>query len=499
MDFAIEARNITKSYGGRFANQNVDLRVRSGSIHAILGENGAGKTTLVKSIFGLVVPDSGEIRFHGTPVKWRGPKDAIRAGLGMVQQHFRLVDSLSVVENVILGQEPIGPGPKIDFKRAVFEIEKRLPSEILRLPWFAKTEDLSIGQKQKLEIVKLLYANAQVLVLDEPTAVLTPQEVKEFFSVLLTLKSQQRTIVIITHKLDEVFAVCDEYTVLRGGRVTGAGEVPKATHKSLVELIVGNEMPSLPEYQAKPRGELLLQVKHLTEKRAGRGALKSISFEVRSREILGIAGVEGSGQTELMEIIFGLRTALGEMTLLGSPKDVWKGVKRDQRVGFVPPDRHRDGFWLDASNLENAVIGLIGSLAHRGWIDWRKISGYVETWIKRFRVEGPGLNFPTRTLSGGNQQKLLFAREVAGRNPKLLICAHPTRGIDLGAVDLVHRELLSLRDRGVGILLISGDLDELFALSDRMHVAYEGELIGEWSRENFDREKIGLAMTRGAT
>jgi ABC-type uncharacterized transport system ATPase subunit len=497
--FAVEARNITKSYGSFLANDQVHLQVRDKTIHALLGENGAGKTTLVKTLFSLIKADSGEISYFGKPVRWTSARDAIAAGVGMVQQHFRIVDRLSVVENIVLGVEPSDGFGRIDIPNAIKEIEKTLPSDSLRLPWEAETSTLSIGQKQKLEIIKLLYRKSKILFLDEPTAVLTPQEVSEFFKILEALRAEGRTIVIITHKLDEVFSICDDFTVLRAGKCVGAGKVKETSPAELIRLIVGRDIQSLPERAPVADPKVILKAKDLTEKRAGRGALKSASFQLVAGEILGIAGVEGSGQRELVEVLCGLRPAIGELEILNKSVPVASRHLRDSRVGLIPPDRHADGLWMEASCLNNVMVGLLKECSSFGVVDWKKARQQATKWIKRFRVEGPGLDGKITALSGGNQQKLLFAREVAGRDPQLLICSHPTRGVDLGAVDLIHRELLQLRAQGIGVLLISGDLDELFALSDRMQVFYEGQLVGNWSRQQFDRNSIGAAMTGART
>lgn len=497
--FAVEARNITKSYGPFLANDSVNLQVREGTIHALLGENGAGKTTLVKTLFSLIKPDSGTVSYFGKPVNWKTPRDAISAGVGMVQQHFRIVDRLSVLENIVLGVESVGGFGQIDTSAAIKEIEKILPSESLRLPWEAETSTLSIGQKQKLEIIKLLYRKSRILFLDEPTAVLTPQEVQEFFQILVALRAEGRTIVIITHKLDEVYAICDDFTVLRGGKTVGEGKVKQTTHADLIRLIVGRDIQALPERATNHDRKIVLKAKDLTEKRAGRGALKAASFELAAGEILGLAGVEGSGQRELIEVLCGLRNAVGELTVLDKSVAVSGSHFRQEKVGLIPPDRHADGLWMESSCLNNVMVGLLDGASTLGVIDWKTARDRASAWTKRFRVEGPGLDAKISALSGGNQQKLLFAREVAGRQPKLLICSHPTRGVDLGSVDLIHRELLELRAQGIGILLMSGDLDELFALSDRMHVFYEGQLVGHWLRHQFDREAIGAAMTGAAS
>ncbi len=498
MSLRLETRNLSKSFGEFAAVSSVSLTFEPGLIHAVLGENGAGKSTLMKLLFALHRPSSGEIWLDGKRAEFANSADAIAAGLGMVQQHFSIVENLSVIDNVILGAEPTDIFGRLNRKRAIEQLEALLPSKNLRLDWFAPVEQLSVGEKQKIEILKLLFRRAKILFLDEPTAVLTPQEILDFFQVLRDLKNQGRSIVLITHKLGEVMQICDTYTVLRHGKLIDSGSVAHASVDSLVESMIGKKLGTFNMTLTEPGTEVALKAGFLKSNSADgrRGRLSGASFEVRSGEIVGIAGVEGSGQSDLVEMIFGGLGFSGDLEILG--KKVSSSGARQARelgVGLVPEDRQHQGLWMTESCHLNMAIGLEERFLNWGLIDFTKLNQTTASWAKNFDVRASSLNVAAQHLSGGNQQKLIFARELVGRKPRLLICHQPTRGVDLGAIDLIHRQLIELRNRGLGILLMSSELDELLKLSDRIAVLYEGRISAEFFRRDFDPMKIGAAMT----
>lgn len=487
----LEAVNLSKNFGAFTAVSDVSLTFEPGRIHAVLGENGAGKSTLMKMLFGLHAPSAGEIRLEGQPVSWRSSQDAIAHGLGMVQQHFTLVGNLSAIDNIVLGAETCDRFGRLDRLAAIQHLESVLPSRHLTVPWASPVGELSVGQKQKVEILKLLFRDAKILFLDEPTAVLTPSEIDEFFEVLRRLREQGRTIVLITHKINEVLQVCDTYAVLRAGRLQTQGEVRGMSVDGIVENMIGRKIPDFNFARDPVREARVMEVSS-----AGAGhALKDVSLHVQGGEIVGIAGVEGAGQSQLVDALMGLIPYKGELKILGQPVRVGHTrAVRELGVGLVPEDRLEQGLWLDETCFMNMMIGLEKQFVRSGVFQWSEIEGKSSGWAREFDVRSESLRVPVGSLSGGNQQKVIFAREVSGRVPRVLICHQPTRGVDLGAIDLIHRRLMDLRNKGLGILILSSELDELLKLCDRLYVFFDGRVSAHFERTWFERQRIGAAM-----
>ena len=498
--YAVEMSGITKRFGDVLANDHISLAIPDRSIHAIIGENGAGKSTAMNILYGFYAADEGEILIDGEPREISGPGDAIKLGLGMVHQHFMLVEPLTVTENIVLGAEPT-KGLSIDYRKARARVREISEQYGLKIEPDARIADLSVGQQQRVEILKTLYRGARILILDEPTAVLTPQEVSEMFAILRGLREQGKTIVIITHKLAEVLALSDNITVMRDGKVVGNLPTSEATAEGLARLMVGREvLLRVKKDEAKPR-EPVLSVRGLTLRGAeGNPILDDVSFEVRGGETLGIAGVEGNGQTELIEILAGLRRATeGEVLLEGTGIDNLDPHQRKRRgIAHIPEDRHRRGLLLPFDLASNSILGV-----HRD----SPISGAVllnndviveraERLVREYDVRPPNITLPARALSGGNQQKLIVAREFDIK-PRLVLVAQPTRGVDIGATEFIHRKLIELRDAGAAVLLVSAELDEVLSLSDRLIVIYEGRIVGEVDPKSVSEEQIGLMMTGG--
>ena len=496
--YAVEMRGITKRFGEVLANDHISLAIPDKSIHAIIGENGAGKSTAMNILYGFYQADEGEILIDGQPRAINGPGDAIKLGLGMVHQHFMLVEPLTVTENIVLGAEPTA-GLSLDYYKARARVREISEQYGLKINPDARIADLSVGQQQRVEILKTLYRGARILILDEPTAVLTPQEVAEMFAILRGLREQGKTIVIITHKLAEVLALSDNITVMRDGHVVGNLPTSEATAEGLARMMVGREvLLRVKKDEARPR-EPVLSVKGLTLKSAeGNAILDGVSFEVRGGETLGIAGVEGNGQTELIEILAGLRKATeGDVLLEGNSINGLDPHER-KRLGIahIPEDRHRRGLLLPFDLAANSILGV-----HRN----RPITGAVllnndviveraERLVREYDVRPPNIALPARALSGGNQQKLIVAREFDIK-PRLLLVAQPTRGVDIGATEFIHRKLIELRDAGGAVLLVSAELDEVLSLSDRVIVIYGGRIVGEVDPKTVSEEQIGLMMT----
>jgi simple sugar transport system ATP-binding protein len=507
----LETRNLTKSFGAFTAVAGVSLAFSPGQIHAVLGENGAGKSTLMKLLFGLHRPSGGEILLDGEKVHWRSSMSAIMRGLGMVQQHFSLVDTLSAIDNIMLGAEECrGPSfiGRLDRRQAIVRLEKLLPSSSLVVPWDTPVGALTVGQKQRVEILKLLFRESRILFLDEPTAVLTPSEIEDLFSVLRELKKQGRTIVLITHKINEVLHTCDTYTVLRAGKLIARGQVKDVTIDHIVESMIGRRLPAFDVERNVRAATKVLECRGVREEsRAGKGAksdngvmsrgkLNDISLVVHAGEIVGVAGVDGSGQSRLVEALFGLRSVSGSMRVLDHDIAVLSTRQvRHLGVGLVPEDRHHQGLWLEESCFTNMVIGIEENFLRGQIFKFRELEKTTAEWAREFDVRASSLSLPVGRLSGGNQQKVIFAREVSGRQPKLLVCHQPTRGVDLGAIDLIHRKLLELRNNNLGVLVLSSELDELLKLCDRIYVFFEGRVVSEFARPSFDRMRIGAAMT----
>ena len=496
----IEMRGITKRFGAVTANQGIDLSIPAQTIHAIVGENGAGKSTIMKILYGFYTADEGEIFIDGERRTIRSPHDAIALGLGMVHQHFMLAAPMTVLENIVLGAEP-GNAVRIDFKRAAREV-LRLSEEFgFDVDPQAPIAGLSVGQQQRVEVLKALYRGARILILDEPTAVLTPQEVEEFFRILRAMREQGKTIIIITHKLNEVLSLSDQVTVMRDGRVIGSTPTRETSCEELARLMVGREVILRVEKRPAQPGEVRLKVDNL---HSG-SKLNGVSFEVRSGEIVGIAGVEGNGQTDLIEVLAGLRRAgQGGFELDG--RNLRGRSAREMKefgIAHIPEDRQARGLLLEFSLADNAILGthyrppaVSSGWGRWGMIDEQAVREKAERLIRDFDVRPPRAELPARVLSGGNQQKLIIGREF-DLNPKLLLVSQPTRGVDIGAIEFIHRKLVELRDAGAAILLVSAELEEVLSLSDRVLVMYQGRLAGEVDPQRIDQAEIGLMMTGG--
>src|SRR5499433_1579757 len=497
----IELRNITKRFGAVIANDRVSIKVPPGTIHAIVGENGAGKSTAMRIAYGFYTPDSGEILVDGQVRDIKSPHDAIALGIGMVHQHFMLVEPMTVAENIVLGSEP-GGAASLDLRKAAAEIRKLSDEFKLSVDPSVAIETLSVGQQQRVELLKALYRHAQLLILDEPTAVLTPQEVEEFFVILRRMREQGKTIVIITHKLSEVLAISDNVTVMRDGRVVGNLKTSETNAAELARLMVGREvLLRVEKPDAKP-GSAVLEIRALTILgRDGSKRVDNVSFEVRAGEIVGIAGVEGNGQTELIEALAGLRRASGGGATLEG-REIGKLSARAVKelgVAHIPEDRHARGLLLEFNLADNTILGAHyrkPPVAALGLIDDKAVIGKASRLIRDFDVRPPNPALSARSLSGGNQQKLIIGREF-DLKPKLLLVAQPTRGVDIGAIEFIHRKLVELRDSGAAVLLVSAELEEVLSLADRVLVMYQGKIVGEVDPQRVDQEEIGLMMTGG--
>jgi ABC-type uncharacterized transport system ATPase subunit len=500
----LELRNITKRFGAVLANDRVNIKVEPATIHAIVGENGAGKSTAMRIAYGFYTADGGEILIDGQAREIRTPHDAIELGIGMVHQHFMLVEPMTVAENIVLGAEP-GSAASLDLKKAADEIRKVSDEFKLAVDPNATIESLSVGQQQRVELLKALYRHAQLLILDEPTAVLTPQEVEEFFAILRRMREQGKTIVIITHKLSEVLAISDNVTVMRDGRVVGDLKTGATNAAELARLMVGREvLLRVDKPEAKPRATVLSVRKLSIAGRDGGKRLDDVSFEVRAGEIVGIAGVEGNGQTELIEALAGLIPGSHVSgTIVFESQDITRLDARKRRelgIAHVPEDRHRRGLLLDFSLAENTILGVHyrkPAVSGNGiLLDQKGILRRTEQVICDFDVRPPNPALPARALSGGNQQKLIIGREFE-LPPKLLLVSQPTRGVDIGAIEFIHRKIVALRDEGCAVLLVSAELEEVTALSDRLLVLHKGKIAGEVDPKTVTNEEIGLMMTGG--
>src|SRR5947207_1934421 len=499
----LDLRNITKRFGDVLANDHVSIKVESGTIHAIVGENGAGKSTAMRIAYGFYTADSGEILVDGQVRQITTPHDAIALGIGMVHQHFMLVDTMSVAENIVLGAEP-GTVLALDLATASAQIRKLSEEFKLSVDPNALIENLSVGQQQRVELLKALYRRARLLILDEPTAVLTPQEVDEFFAILKRMREQGKTIVIITHKLSEVMAISDDVTVMRDGKVVGRAKTKDTTAAELARLMVGREVLLRVEKTDAKVGEPRLKVANLSvAAEEGTARVDKVSFEVRAGEIVGIAGVEGNGQTELIEALAGLvepSELSGSITFEG--RDITgqnARARREQGIAHIPEDRHRRGLLLEFSLSENSILGVHYRppvTTANIFLDNAAIQQRANEIIKGFDVRPANAELPARALSGGNQQKLIIGREFKV-NPKLLLVSQPTRGVDIGAIEFIHRKLVRLRDEGCAVLLVSAELEEVTSLSDRLLIIHEGRIVGEVDPKVATIEEIGLLMTRG--
>jgi len=499
---ALELRGVTKAFPGVLANDHIDLSVEKGEIHGLLGENGAGKTVLMSVLYGLYRADEGRFFIDGEEVEIGSPSDAIRRGIGMVHQHFMLVPSLTVAENIILGREETRSGVLIDREGMIRDVKEICERYGLFVDPDAPVHTLSVGVQQRVEILKALYRGADILILDEPTAVLTPQEVEELFKAVRALKEQGKTVIFISHKLREVISICDRVTVLKQGSVVGTVRVGETDVSELARMMVGRSVVFTFEKQPSEGEAVVLGVEDLraTDDR-GLPALNGVKLEVHASEILGISGVEGNGQTELVEVLTGLRKATGGVVLLNG-EDI-TGAPTERRIALgvshIPEDRHKRGLVPDFSVWENLLLGSHRKLEYTRWravLDSGAASRHAEEMIKEFSISTPSSETPVRHLSGGTQQRVIIAREFS-RDPRLIIASQPTRGLDVGATEYVRGKLVEMRDRGAAVLLVSADLDEIWALSDRIAVMYEGEIVAIRDPEETSEEEIGLLMTGG--
>jgi len=490
-------RGIRKEFPGVVANDDVSLDVRRGEVHALLGENGAGKSTLMNILYGLYRPDAGEILLNGKRVVFSSASDAIEAGIGMVHQHFMLIPVMTVAENVVLGTEPVKDGVLLDEGAAERRVADMAKTFKFAVEPGALVEDIGVGQQQRVEIMKALYRNADILILDEPTAVLTPQEASDLFEVLRTLRREGISIVFISHKLKEVLEIADRITVLRRGKTIETVPREGATEESLARAMVGREVLLRVEKKPAEVGDVLLEVEDLwASDDRGIQKVRGVSFQVRAGEIVGVAGVDGNGQTELIEALTGLRRADSGVIRVGG-HELQHPTTRDSLdagLGHIPEDRQRHGLVLEFSIAENVALHDYATTpdSKLGWLFPKRLVERAKGLIKEFDVRGGGPLTPAGALSGGNQQKLVAAREIS-RDPTALIAAQPTRGLDVGAIEYLHRRLVAERDEGRAILLVSLELDEIFSLSDRILVIYEGEIVGEHTGE-VSEEQIGFEM-----
>ncbi len=494
----LELRGITKAFPGVLANDHVDLTLEKGEIHALLGENGAGKTTLMNILYGLYHPDEGTIVVQGEKVRLSGPRDAINRGIGMVHQHFMLVPVMMVTENVMLGVESTKGGFFLDRAAVAARIRQISEQFGLEVDPDAYVKDLPVGIQQRVEIIKVLYRQADILILDEPTAVLTPQEVESLFKILRSLKAQGKSIIFITHKLKEVLAIADRITVLRGGQVVGTVTPAEVTQEKLAAMMVGREVNLVvPKKPAQPK-EIALQVANLyVYDERSHLAVRGISFEVRAGEVLGIAGVQGNGQTELVYALTGLLPiADGEIRLLGWPlRHISPRRVLEWGVAHVPEDRQRHGLVLSFPVRDNLVLCTyyLPPFARGIVLQEKAITATATALIEQFDVRTPNVLALASTLSGGNQQKVIIAREFS-RPIRVLIAAHPTRGLDVGSIEYIHSRIIAKRDEGVAVLLVSPELDEIIALSDRIAVMYRGQIVDIVPARGVNKEYLGLLM-----
>lgn len=500
MEKVIEMKGITKVFPGTIANEDVDFTLLKGETHVLLGENGAGKTTLMNILYGLYQQEKGDIFIKGEKVRLTSPNDAIKRGIGMVHQHFMLVHNFTVAENIVLGTEP-RKGLKLDTDKAIKEVEEIADKYGFNIDPKAVIEDISVGQQQKVEILKALYRGAEILILDEPTAVLTPQEIEELGVIIDNLKAEGKSVILITHKLKEVMSMSDRVTIIRRGKVTGIVNTKDTSIDELAELMVGRKVKLVVDKEPSNPKEVILEIQSLHAKDSrGIPAVKGVNLNIRGGEILGIAGVDGNGQTELIEVLTGLRKPEGgKITLKG--KDIYGKSSReitDAGMGHIPEDRHKRGLILSYSLFENSILGMQhkAPFSKNGVLNYGKIREYAQRIIKEFDVRTPSDEVSASALSGGNQQKLIVAREIS-KDPELLIASQPTRGVDVGAIEFIHRRLVEERDSGKAVLLVSFELDEILALSDRIAVMYDGQIVGVLSRDEADEQKLGILMAGG--
>lgn len=521
-NLAVEFRSLSKRFGAVQANSDIHLKIERGTIHGVIGENGAGKSTAMKQLYGIYRPDSGEILIHGEKKSWRSPADAIAAGIGMVHQHFMLAGPNTVLDNIILGSEP---PPRFPLGRLIPRFLRRIERSEARqrlqaiarqygLPvnWGAVTETLPVGIQQRVEILKLLYRNANILILDEPTAVLTPQEVTDLFAQLKKLRAEGKTIIIITHKLREVMAITDRISVFRSGQMVGEVETSSTSPQALADLMVGRKVLLKVESPPPPTvGAPVLDLQKVTLREGARDVLSAVSFQVRAGEIVGIAGVEGNGQSELLDLLmrprdFGSKLSSESKIVVVGQEGKKKNARqiRELGMGVIPEDRHHQGLLLARSVKENFLLGLqhFSRFKKMGFITDRAVHAEALQACDEYDVRPCNrtrdLTVSIGGLSGGNQQKVIIARELS-RKPKFLIAAQPTRGVDVGAIEFIHKRLLEIRTAGTGVLLVSSELEEVLSLSDRILVLYRGKIVAEYARGACDERRLGLQMGGGSS
>ncbi|MEH7418606.1 ABC transporter ATP-binding protein [Neobacillus drentensis] len=497
MDFVIEMLNIRKEFGGFVANDNITLQLKKGEIHALLGENGAGKSTLMNVLFGLYQPEQGEIRVKGKPVNITNPNIANDLGIGMVHQHFMLVDTFTVTENIILGRE-VTTGGRIDLKKAEKEVREISERYGLAVDPQAKISDISVGMQQRVEILKTLYRGAEIVIFDEPSAVLTPQEIKELIQIMKTLIKEGKSIILITHKLKEIMEVADRCTVIRKGKGIGTVNISETNPNELASLMVGREVTFKTEKaEAKPQHDVLNVQELVVKDSRGINIVNGLNLTVKAGEIVGIAGIDGNGQTEFIEAITGLRKSeSGSIKLNG--KELINHTPRkitESGVGHIPQDRHKHGLVLNFPIGENVVLQTYNKKPYSksGVLNFKEIYKKARTLISEFDVRTPSEYTLARALSGGNQQKAIIGREI-DRDPDLLIAAQPTRGLDVGAIEFIHKRLIDQRDHGKAVLLISFELDEILNVSDRIAVIYEGKIVAIVNPKETTEQELGLLM-----
>jgi general nucleoside transport system ATP-binding protein len=496
----LEMRGVTKQFPGVLANDHVDFDLRKGEVHALLGENGAGKSTLMNILYGLYSADEGEIRMNGKAVTFSSAKDAIDRGIGMVHQHFMLIPVMTVAENIVLEVEPRRAGVLLDYDQAVERVQEISTRFGLAVNPRARVENISVGQQQRVEILKALYRDAEILILDEPTAVLTPQEAGELFAIIKSLQADGTSIIFISHKLNEVLEIADRITVLRRGKRIDTVPREGATEEGLARMMVGREVLLRVDKRPSEPGDKLLELREVSvNDDRGLPAVREVSFDVHAGEIVGLAGVEGNGQSELIEAITGLRAADSGEIVVGGRRITHPTARKmlNAGVGHIPEDRQRRGLVLEFSIAENIALHDYNRppASKWGWLFPRRLIQRAASLIREFDVRGGGPRTVGGSLSGGNQQKVVAAREIS-RDPSVLVAAQPTRGLDVGAIEYLHRRLVEERDEGRAILLVSLELDEILSLSDRILVMYEGRIVGEHARATTE-EEIGLEMLGG--
>lgn len=497
----IEMKNITKKFGDFVANESINLTVHKGEIHALLGENGAGKSTLMNILYGLYHPTSGEIYIKGEKVNILDPNVAIEKGIGMVHQHFMLVEPFTVAENIVLGMEPTGVMGKMDMRKALTDVEEISQKYGLHVNPRDKIHDISVGMQQRVEILKALYRGAEILILDEPTAVLTPQEIKELIIIMRNLTEQGKSIIIITHKLKEIKEVADYCTIIRRGKHIDTVKVENITEDELAAKMVGRQVSFKVDKKNKEIGKIVLQIDNLVVKNNRNvDAVRGLSLEVHAGEILGIAGVDGNGQTELIEALTGLRhIESGKVTVNGidltnkRPREIIQN-----KMSSIPEDRQKRGLVLDYTVAENMILENYNKepFSRKGILNKIEINRFAKELIRKFDVRPENEKVAVRALSGGNQQKVIIAREVTN-DPDILIAAQPTRGLDVGAIEFVHKSLVEQRDKNKAVLLVSLELDEIMNVSDRIAVIYEGKIVGIVDAKDADERSLGLMMAGG--